>query len=67
MLAVTTKHLYFAGAKSVRLAHSKIVVIQPYDDGVGIHRDAQSAGQQLFMTGDGWFTYNLLMNVSNVI
>jgi hypothetical protein len=66
LLAVTTKHLYFAGAKSVRLPHSKIVVIQPYQDGVGIQRDAQTAGRQLFVTGDGWFTYNLLTNVSNL-
>jgi hypothetical protein len=66
LLAVTTKHLYFAGAKSVRVPHSKIVVIQPYQDGIGIQRDAQSAGQQLFVTGDGWFTYNMLMNISNL-
>jgi hypothetical protein len=67
LMAVTTKHLYFAGVKSIRLPHSKIVVIQPFDDGVGVHRDAQSAGQQIFVTGDGWFTYNMLMNISNIV
>ena len=35
-------------------------------DGVGIRRDAATAKPQFFITGDGWFTYNLLVNVGNV-
>lgn len=38
----------------------------PFEDGVGIHRDAQTAKPQIFLTGDGWFTYNLLANAANV-
>jgi len=67
-LAVTNRHIYFgSGAgKGFRVAHQKIVMIQPFQDGVGIQRDAQTAPRQLFITGDGWFTYNLLLNVANV-
>ena len=64
--AVTDRHLYFSGGKSFRVRHDKIVAIDPHSDGVTIHRDAQSALPQIFLTGDGWFTYNLLANISNL-
>ena len=67
LLGITNRHLYFSGGgKSFRIRHDKIVSIQPYSDGVGIHRDAATAKPQVFATGDGWFTYNLLMNVSGL-
>jgi len=66
-LAVTTKHLYFAGeGRSFRIRHDRIVTIEPFEDGVGIQRDAQTAKPQVFKTGDGWFTYNLLINIANL-
>lgn len=66
-LAVTSKHLYFAGSsKSLRVRHDKIISFVPYSDGVGIIRDAATAKPQTFTTGDGWFTYNLLSNVSQL-
>lgn len=64
MLVVTTKHLYFTGSKSFRIPLQKIVSYEAFSDGVGIMRDAQTAKPQVFITGDGWFTYNLLQNVS---
>ena len=39
-----------------------IVTDMPYSDGVGIQRDAATAKPQFFITGDVWFTYNLLIN-----
>jgi hypothetical protein len=64
-LAVTQKHIYFAGSsKSFRIPYSKIVTITPFSDGIGIQRDAASAKPQLFTTGDGWFAYNLLSNLA---
>jgi hypothetical protein len=66
-LAVTNKHIYFAGLqKSLRVRHDKIVSFIPFSDGIGIVRDAATAKPQIFVTGDGWFTYNLLMNVSQL-
>lgn len=67
VLGVTNKHLYFAGGqKSIRIKYDKIVSYIPFDDGIGIHRDASTAKPQVFVTGDGWFTYNLVMNAQNI-
>ena len=68
LLAVTNKHLYFGGGtgKSFRIRLDKIVSFEPYSDGIGIQRDAASAKPQIFKTGDGWFTYNLVQNASNL-
>ncbi len=67
MLGVTNKHIYFAGEnKSFRVRHDKIVSFNSYSDGIGIQKDGVSAKPQMFVTGDGWFVYNLLSNVSNL-
>lgn len=66
IMAVTTKHVYFQGQKKAfRIRFNKIVSITPYSDGVGIQRDAISAKQQLFITEDGLYTYNLSTSVAN--
>ncbi len=65
LMCVTNKHIYFSGEfKSFRIPFSKIVVFKPYFDGIGLQRDAQTAKPQIFITGDGWFTYNLVVNLS---
>ncbi|MGA3304592.1 MAG: hypothetical protein ABSC26_01140 [Stellaceae bacterium] len=67
IVAVTNKNIYFYGpAKSLRVPYSKIVAFQPYNDGVGIVRDAANAKPQIFVTGDGWFTYNLVTNLAQI-
>lgn len=67
LLAFTTKHLYFTGgAKSLRVAYKKIIAFEPHSDGIVIHRDGARAKPQSFITGDGWFTYNLAMNLSQL-
>lgn len=67
LLAVTNKHVYFVGAKkSLRIPYQKIIALIPFSDGVGIHRDGATAKPQIFVTGDGWFTYNLLANIKNI-
>jgi len=65
VLGVTDRHLYFAGpSKTFRVKYDKIVSFTPYSDGIGITRDAQTAKPQVFVTGDGWFTYNLITNLA---
>lgn len=65
MLGVTTQHVYFAGTKkSFRIPFKKIVSFTPYSDGIGICKDAVNAKPQTFITGEGWFVYNLVMNLS---
>lgn len=67
LLAVTTKHIYFYGpAKSFRIPYSKIVSFTPYSDGIGLQRDAATAKPQAFVTGDGWFIYNLVVNLARL-
>ena len=66
LLGFTTKHLYFAGVgKTFRVAYSKIISFEPFSDGFGIMRDAATAKPQIFATGDGWFSYNLVTNLSH--
>lgn len=66
LLGLTDKHLYFAGpSKRFRIRYDKIVAFEPYSDGIGVQRDAQTARPQSFVTGDGWFTYNLVRNLAS--
>lgn len=67
LLGVTNKHIYFSGgAKSFRIRHDKIVSFEPFSDGIGLQRDAVTAKPQSFVTGDGWFTYNLITNAAQL-
>jgi len=66
-VVLTNKHVYFAGpAKSLRIPYSKVVSFLPFSDGVGIIRDATNAKPQIFVTGDGWFSYNLVTNLAQL-
>lgn len=67
LFVVTDKNLYFVcSAKSIRVPFSKIVSFEPYQDGVGIMKDNATAKPQTFVTGDGWFTYNLVSNLAQM-
>ena len=67
LLGVTNKHLYFfSPAKVFRVNYNKIVAFSPFEDGIGIHRDLQSAKPQSFVTNDGQFTYNLITNLARM-
>ena len=60
MLGLTTKHIYFADEKrKFRVRYDWIVIFEPCDDDLGITREAQTAKPESFVTGDGWFVYNL--------
>jgi len=66
-VVVTDKNIYFAGPrKSLRLPYRKVVSFEPFSDGIGVTRDAATAKPQIFVTGDGWFTYNLVINLSQL-
>jgi len=67
IFAVTTRHVYFGGRnKGLRIRHDKVVSFIPFQNGIGLQRDAATAKPQFFVTGDGWFTYNLLSNVAHL-
>ena len=62
---VTNKHIYFSGEqKSLRVPYSKIVSFLPFSDGIGFIRDTATALPQILVTNDGWFSYNLITNIS---
>ena len=66
-VGITQKHIYFAGGnKAFRVPFQKIVSFNPYSDGIGIQRDAATARPQIFVTGDGWFTYNFVANIARM-
>jgi hypothetical protein len=67
LLGVTDRNLFFTtGAISLKIPYSKIVTFHPYSDGIGIQRDAKTAKPEAFVTGDGWFTYNLIANAAQL-
>ena len=67
LLGFTTKHLYFSGAKKkFRVRYDRIVDFEPFSDGFGIMREAQTAKPQSFRTGDGWFAFNLATNLAQM-
>lgn len=68
ILCITNKNIYFGGKeKSFRINYNKIVSFTPYSDGIGIQRDSANAKPEVFITDDGWFTYNLLVNLANKV
>ncbi len=67
IMGVTNKHIYFSGdVKGFRIKHDKIVSFEQFSDGIGLQRDALTAKPQSFVTGDGWFAYNLITNVAQL-
>jgi hypothetical protein len=67
IVIITSKNIYFVGPrKSVRLPYAKIVSFEPFSDAIGVMRDATPAKPQIFVTGDGWFTYNLVTNLARL-
>ncbi|MFN4162102.1 MAG: hypothetical protein ACK4FW_09030 [Stenotrophomonas sp.] len=66
LMVLTNKHIYYHGAKAFRIPFSKIVSYEPFSNGIGVTRDAANAKMQSFVTGDGWFTYNIISNISNL-
>ena len=64
-LGFTDKHIYFYSYdKSFRIPYSKIVTILPYEAGVRIQKEGVTAKPQIFNNINGWFVYNLIMNLS---
>jgi hypothetical protein len=66
-IVVTNKMIYFYGqTMKFRIPYRKILTFTPYSDGIGIQQDSPSAKPQTFVTGDGWFIYNLVTNLAKL-
>ena len=67
ILGLTTKHIHFAGSrKRFRVRYDWIVAFDPYENGSGTMRDAQTAKPQAFRTKGGWSAYNLAANLAQI-
>ncbi len=66
-MGVTTKHIYFVGEKErFRIRYDRIVAFKEYYSSIGLTRGAASARHERFVTGDGWFTYNLVSTLAKL-
>lgn len=64
MMALTNKHLYFASSeKSFRIRYDRIISLDRYSDGIGVHKDGVTAKPIIFSDVDGWFCYNFIKNI----
>jgi len=67
ILALTTKHIYFnGGTKSFKIPFTKMVSLEPYEDGVGVQKDGVSSKPQIFKNIDGWFIFNAISNLNQL-
>lgn len=67
LLGVTNKNIYFASAsKSLRIPLAKIITLIPYEDGIGLQKDGQTAKPVTFKDLDGWFIYNLVTALAHM-
>lgn len=67
LVALTNKQIYFASLeKNFKVPYNKIVTIDPYEDGVGLQKDGANTKPQVFKGLDGWFTYNLILNLNQI-
>lgn len=64
-LGATSRHIYFVGDKErFRIRYDRIVSFKDYPNGFGLNRDAEKARHERFVTGEGWFTYNLVTTLA---
>ena len=67
ILGFTNKHLYFFNSNtSLRIRYDKIISVSPSSDGFTILKDGVTAKHQTFVDGDGWFSYNMISNISHI-
>jgi hypothetical protein len=63
-LAFTDKQIYFYGSnKAFKLPYNRILAVEPLKEGVKIQKTHANAFPITLITGDGWFTYNLIINL----
>lgn len=67
-LGITSGSIYFAGADhEVQVRHGTAAAFAQYSDGFGLQQADETAGMDVFVTGDGWFAYNLVMNLAKLV
>ena len=65
LLAVTTNGLRFVGTeKGFQIRFDGIGTFRPYGNGAGVEQKTRRRKLQGFVTGDGWFIYNLMASLA---
>lgn len=63
-LIITNQNIYFHGGnKGFKLPLKRILSLEPFSEGVKIQKTQANAYPIFFVTGDGGFLYNLLLNL----
>ena len=63
-ICLTTKHLYYhSPEKSFKIPYSKIINLESYSNGLGIHKDGISSKPIFFEGLDSWFSCNVIENL----
>lgn len=66
-LVVTNKHIYFhCPTASVKVPYAKLIGVEPYSDGIELHKDEAKPKRMVFQGFDSWFIMNVLSQVSNM-
>ena len=65
LLVITTRSLRFAGTtKRFRIRYESIEGFEHYGNGIGIGQKARRGQHRAFVTGEGWFIYNLVTSLA---
>lgn len=66
-LVVTNKHIYFhCPTASVKVPYSKLVGVEPYSDGIELHKEEAKPKRLVFQGFDSWFIVNVLSHIDNI-
>lgn len=65
-LVVTTKNIFFAGAKHTKIPIKKLISIHPFSDGIQLQKEGVRSNPVTYTPLDGWFAVNLISNLQNL-
>jgi hypothetical protein len=67
LMGVTTENLYYLGSRTARRTpYEKIIALTPYSDGISVFEERSPDKPRTYVTGDGWFAYNLVANLARI-
>lgn len=66
-LVVTNKHIYFhCPTASVKVPYSKLVGVEPYSDGIELHKEEAKSKRIIFQGFDSWFIVSVLSHIDKI-
>ena len=66
-LVVTNKHIYFhCPTASVKVPFAKLVGVEPYSDGIELHKEEAKSKRIIFQGFDSWFIVSVLSHIDKI-